>query len=301
MTEEEKYQKELKDAGVEIPEAEAKPEKEPEKEPEKPAKDAPAAEEPEKEPKKEEPDPLKDEPKEPQRKRSIYDDYKDKKLEAKTEKDLREKAERERDELKQKLEALGKAETPEEKKEAADDLEAFAAEIKADPAALRKMRDLFLKDFKLPTDEALKKDLDEFKAWKTQNASAIEKQAFADEFQKATPKLKELFPNASPEEMTAIREKLDAISHTKEWHDKSLPYVAFEHKNELSALISPKKRGMEGNQRKGDEGADSFEFDPNADYSTMTAKEREAWEAKYKELTKHDGLVTGANGKKIIL
>src|SRR5665213_1636433 len=172
MNEEEQYKKDLKAQGVDVPETEADPE--PEKEPEK-TEEAPAEKEPEKEKPKEEPAPLQDEPK-PQRKRSIYDDYKDTKKDLKSEKDRREQAERERDELQTRLEAIGKAETPEEKQEATDDLESFAKEIKADPATIKKMRDLFLKDYKPATDEALRKDLDEFKAWKSQNAGIVEKQ-----------------------------------------------------------------------------------------------------------------------------
>lgn len=288
---EEQYKRDLEAAGVDVPEAKAEPAEEP------PA-DKPAA--PAEEPKKEEAAPLQDEPKE-QRKRSIYDEYKDKKSELKSEKELREQAERERDEFKQKLDALGEAKTPEEKKVAADDLEAFAQEIEADPAALRKMRDLFLKEVKVQSDETLQKDLDEFKKWKADNSTMLEKAAFETEFQTATPKLQELFPKASPEEMGAIKTELDKLSHTKEWHDKSLAYVAFEHKDQLTALISPKKRGMESSSRKPDAEAATFEFDPEADYTKMSLKEREVWETHYREMMKHEGLATGANGKKILI
>ena len=300
---EEQYKKELAAAGVEIPETEA--EKEPEGTP--PAEEAPAEtpKEPEaetpKEPevKKEKPAPLQDEPK-PQ-KRSIYDDYKDLKAEKKTEKEAREAAERENAELKQKLEALGKADTPEEKKEATDDLEAFALKIKADPQAIREMFELFSKRVTPATDPALAEGLKKFQDWQSQNSKVVEQAEFEKEFTASAPKLKELFPNASPEEMNAIKAELDTISHTKEWHDKSLAYVAFEHKDKLSALISPHKRGMEGTKKRQDTEADSFEFDPNADYSKMTPKEREAWETNYKEMTKGEGLITGANGKKLII
>ena len=295
MNEEEQYKKDLEAAGVEVPETKEEP-KEPAKEPE-PTKEAPAEKTEEK---KEEPAPLQEEPK-PQLKRSIYDDYKDKKAELKSEKETRETLERENAELKEKLEAIGKAETPEEKKDAADDLEAFAKKINADPSAIREMRDLFLKDYKPATDPQLADRLAKFEAWQAQNASTIEKQMFEEEFQKSAPKFKELFPSASPEEMTAIKTELDTISHTKDWHDKSLAYIAFEHKDKLSALISPKKRGMEGNDRRPDSESDSFEFDPNADYASMSGKEREAWETKYNEMTKSEGLSVGANGKKIII
>jgi|GEM_PF-1933141 len=309
---EEQYRKELEAAGVEIPGSEAG-----KAEQETPAPEAPAAKEEAKETtkeeseedtkgvakeesKKEESAPLQDEPKQ-QRKRSIYDDYKEKKSELKTETERREQAERERDELKQKLDAIGKADTPAEKKEAADELEAFAKKIGAEPSAIREMRDLFLKDFKLPADEALLRDLEEFKAWKAENASTIEKVRFDEEFQASTPKLKELFPNASPEDLSAIKTELDKISHTKEWHDKSLAYIAFEHKDKLSALVTPKKRGMEGNDRKADTGHDSSEFDPGADFSKMTPKQREEWVKAYEQAGKTEGLTTSPDGKRKII
>lgn len=297
MTEEEQYKKEMADQGVDIPDAEAA--KEPEKESE-PAKEPPAEKKPEEADKKVEDVSLKTEEPQPQRKRSIYDDYKDKKSELKTEKERADALERDNAELTQKLEALSKAETPEEKKDAADELEAFAQEIKADPETMRRMRDLFLKDYKPATDESLKKDIEEFKQWKTANSSQLEKAAFETEFQASAPKLKELFPTASPEEMNEIKAKLDMLSHTKDWHDKSLPYIAFEHKEQFSSLISPKKRGMEGNNRKQDSDAGSSEFDPEADYTKMSAKQREEWEAEYNKAMKSEGLMIGGNGKKII-
>lgn len=300
---EEQYKKELKDAGVDIPEAEAAPapaNTEPETPPTEPPADKPKDEKSPEEPKKEEATPLQEEPKEPQKPRSIYDEYKDRKAELKTEKELREQAERERDELKAKYEAIDKADTPAEKQEAADDLEAFAKEINASPEALRKMRTLFLKDVKA-ADPDLVNRLAKFEQWQAANAKVIEAHAFEQEFTQATPKLKELFPKASPEEMTAIKTELDKLSHTKEWHDKSLAYVAFEHQDQLSALITPKKRGMETSTRKPEGEGATFEFDPNADYTKMTPKERDAWEAGYKEMMKQDGLPTGVNGKKFLI
>lgn len=298
--EEDQYKQEMKDAGVEIPEAEVAPEKEPAKEPEKPAKEPPADKKAEEPDKKEEDVPLKTEEPQPQRKRSIYDDYKDKKSELKTEKERADALERDNAELRSKLEAVGDADTPEEKKEATDDLEAFALKIKADPAAIREMRDLFLKGVNPTADPELAKRLANFETWQAQNSKVIDQASFETEFQASTPKLKELFPNASPEEMNEIKAKLDVLSHTKDWHDKSLPYIAFEHKEQFSSLISPKKRGMEGNNRKQDSEADSSEFDPNADYTKMSAKQREEWEAEYNKAMKSEGLMIGGNGKKII-
>lgn len=291
------------EAGVDVPELEEEKEEESTKEPKESPKEEPKEkpQEPKKEGEepKEPKEPLQDEPKE-QRKRSIYDEYKDKKSELKTEKQMREQAEKERDELKVKLEALSTAGTPKEKQEAKDELEAFAKEINADPQALLRMRELFLKDATPKTDESLKRDLEEFKTWKSQNQHVVEKQLFDGEFQKVIPTLKEMFPKVSSEELEAVKEKLDVLSHTKEWYDKSLDYVAFKNKETLLALISPKKRGLESKGRKDIE-EDSFEFDPEADYSKMTLKEREAWEANYAKMMKTEGLAEDSQGRKLLI
>lgn len=291
---EEEYKKELAANGVEIPEV--KKEETPESPKEKPEEKK--IEKPEA-PKEETPEEPLQEPREP-RKRSIYDEYKDKKLEVKNERELREKAERERDEFRIKYETLEKANTPEERQEAKDDIEAFAKEINADPQVIKKMREVFLKDVKPQTDESIKKDLEEFKAWKQNNSQVIEKQLFEEEFVRTVPTIKRLFPQATEEELNAIKKEVDSVSHTKEWHDKDLDYVVFKNQDKLQALVSPKKRGMEIKNRK-DVSEIAFEFDPNADYSKMSMKEREQWEEAYKKATKAEGLLEDSQGRKIIL
>lgn len=279
---EEAYKKELAEAGVDLPEL---------KEEETPQ----TPEEPQKEEPKEEP---LQEPKE-QRKRSIYDEYKEKKAELKSEREAREQAERERDEFRTKLEAYANAPTEERRIEAQDDLDAFAKEINADPASLRKMRDLFLKDA-APTNKQLETDLAEFKAWKAQNAQFLEQQMFEKEFKAVTPTIKDMFGNIADTEMDAIRSKLDELSHTKEWHDKDLDYIVFKNKQELSALVSPKKRSMETKSRR-DVDTDTFEFDAEADLSKMTPKQLEQWEEAYRKAGKQADLLTDAQGRKMII
>lgn len=268
-------------AGVDLPELKEEPKEETPPEPEK----------------KEETQDLPETKEEP-RKRSIYDEYKEKKAELRSEKEMREQAERERDEYRAKLESLNNAGTQEERQDAQDELEAFARKINADPQALREMRELFLKEAK--PDESLQRDLQEFKTWKTQNAQMLEKQLFEDEFKKVTPSLKEMFPTASDEEMEVIKAKLDEVSHSKAYHDKELDYVAYKERTTLQELVSPKKRGLEPKSRRETE-EESFDFDPNADYSKMTPKQREAWEANYKKLTKSTELLMDSEGRKIII
>lgn len=294
------------DAGVNLPELkqegeEPKPKAE-EPAPKPAAEDKPDTEDkPKVEEKSEDKALLKDEP-QPPRKRSIYDDYKDKKKDLADEKTLRETAERERDDLKARLDALGTAETPKEKQDAQDEIDSFITTHKEwDKAAITDLVALVRKGVTPQTDDTLKKGIEGFQQWQQSNSAQLEKAAFETEFTAATPKLKELFPTASPEEFGAIKAEIDTISHSKDWHDKSLAYVAFEHRDTLSALISPKKRGIEGAGRKTDAEVTPFEFDPNAEWASMKPADQAAWEKAYREAGKSEGLSTGANGKKMIL
>lgn len=279
------------EAGVDLPElSEPKPED---------SSEAPTAEETPKvetEAKAETPEAPKQPEAEP-RKRTIYDDYKEKKAELKSEKELREQVERERDELKQKLDALNSAGTPTEKKDAQDDLEAFALKINADPSVIREMRELFTKG--QSPDPSFLKDLEDFKQWRAQNSKALEQHAFEQEFKSALPSIKDLLPGASDEEMDAIKAEVDRLSHTKEFHDKPLDFVVFRNKSALSALISPKKPGPERKGRAESMGV-AFEFDPNADLSKLSPDEFAKWEAAYKKATSAEGLLIDAQGRKTL-
>jgi len=290
MTAEEEAMKAYAEAGVDLPELKTE-EPEVPQEPTEPKVDEPT----------EPVEPLIEEPK-VERKRSIYDDLKDKKSELKSERTLREQAEHERDELKSKLEARENAVTPEEKQFASDDLESFAQEIGADPQAIRKMKELFLKDAQPQSDPALAEKLAKFEAWQAQNQEVMEKQMFEDEYQSSLPKLKEILPKASEEEMQGVRKEIERLSHTKEYHDKDLDYIAWKNKETLSALISPKKAGLERKGRTDAQEEISTEFNPNADYSKMSLKEREVWEESYRKMMdRAEGLSVDANGKKILV
>lgn len=234
------------------------------------------------------------------KKRSIYDNYKAKKAELKTEKELREQAESELAELRQKVDAFENAKTKDDKVEALDDIESFAKEIGADPAAVKKMKALFLKDLQSQVPESVLKDIEEVKAWKAENAKALEAQQFEEEFNSVLPQIKADFPQASDSEIKAIKSELDKLSHSKEFHDKSMDYVVFKNKDVLSALVSPKKKGMETKERK-DVEEETFEFDPDADISKMTPKQLEHWERQYNKATSEESLVDDGRGGKVLV
>jgi len=292
--EEDKYKADLEAEGVEVEEektevveetpVEEKPKEEPKETEEKPKE----------EPKEVLPDPIET------KKRSIYDNYKEKKSELKSERELRENFETENTELKAKLEALQNADTKEEKKEALDDIDELAKEINADPAYLRKLKTIFLKDVKPTDDESLKKDLADFKDWKTKNQEVIEKQLFEDEFSTVLPQIKSDFPKISDEEMKSVKQSLDKLSHSKEYHDKSLDYVVFKEKENLTALISPKKKGMETKERK-DVASDDFDFDPNVDITTLSAGDLAKWEKQYNKSLETEELVNDSSKGKMIM
>ena len=294
--EEDKYKADLEAEGVEVEEEKT----------EEKVEEAPKVEEKPKEEPKETEEKPKEEPKEvlpdqiETKKRSIYDNYKEKKSELKSERELRENFEKENTELKGKLEALSNADTKEEKKEALDDIDELAKEINADPAYLRKLKAIFLKDVKPTNDESLKKDLADFKDWKTKNQEVIEKQLFEDEFSTVLPQIKSDFPKISDEDLKSVKQSLDKLSHSKEYHDKSLDYVVFKEKENLTALISPKKKGMETKERK-DVASDDFDFDPNVDITTLSAGDQEKWEKHYRKSLETEELVNDSSKGKMIM
>lgn len=283
MTEAE-YKKDLSENGVDLPEVTEEP-KAPE--PEEPKADVP---------------PEGETPAEPKPKRSIYDDYKEKKAEWKTEKERADHAEAERDELKARLEASSNADTPRAQADADEDAVAYASKIGADPDLVKRIIDDARKGFEVKpsTDPELIKKIEKFESWEVQNRQLLEKQMFDEEFTKVSPSIKELLKIKDDADLQLIKKELDTLSHTKEYHDKELEYVAFKEKDKLSLLVTPKKRGMEPKGRK-DVDTSSFEFDPNAYPANGTLQEREAWEAAYNSMGKSEGLATGANGKKIII
>ncbi len=294
-TEEEKLAAEYTEAGVELlpetaPVAEPKAD-----EPKLEDKPEPPVEEVKPE---EPPEPLKTELDTKPAKRSIYVDLKETRKEVKTERELREQAERERDELKVKLEAVSTASTPAERSDAVDDLEAFAKEIDADPAYLKKMQQVFLKG--LPQQTVDTEALERFKEWEKNNSQAIEAQSFEKEFQSTLPTIKTMFPDASADEVGLIRTKLDELAHTDQYHDKELDYVIFKNQDSIKALISPKKRGIESKGRV-DATAPTFTFDPNADITKMSDKEAAEWEKAYSEMGKTSELSIDSQGKKIFI
>lgn len=285
------------DQGIELP-PEATPVPEPEGD--EPAPEPATPEEPEAEPEgtpdgePEAIEPLQNEPKEP-KKRSIYNDLKDTRNDLKSEREAREKAERELTELRSKLDGKPPVESK------ADDIDAFAAEIGADPQAIKKMQELFLKNMPASTiSPELQTKLEQFEKWQETNSGAIEAQQFETEFQSAIPQLQKLFPNASKEDIVAMKSEIDNLAHTPEYHDKEIDYIAFRNQDKLATIVTPRKRGLESKGRVDTTHTPST-FDPNADITKMSPKEAEAWEKGYNELTKNSELTNDSIGRRVML
>lgn len=237
----------------------------------------------------------------PEKKRSIYHDLKDTKRDLKTERESREKAEQERDALAEKLKALDEAGTKEEQAEAADEIEEFLnAHQEWNADAIREFIKLAQRGVSPQLPDDLAKDLKEFQTWKALNSEAIERDLFEKDFKATLPALREIFPKASDQDFDAIKAELDKISHTAEFADKDLDYVAFRNKDALSALITPRKRGMESKDRQ-DVDESQYDFDPSADLSKMSPTELARWEESYAKLGKSEGLSTDSQGRKIFI
>ncbi len=287
--------------GIELP-PDAAPVTEPEG---KPAPEPAAIPEPAAEPKPEgeeppadggTPEPLQTEPKD-KKPRSIYHDLKDTCSDLKTERELRVQAE-ERATI---AEAKLAGNPPVAPTVQADDVDAFAAEIGADPSVIKKMKEIFLKDMPTSTiSPELQTRLDEFEKWQQTNSSAIEAQQFEAEFQSSVPQLQRLFPNASPADILAMKSEINTLAHTPEYHDKEIDYIAFKNQEKLTPLITPHKRGLETKGRVDATNIPST-FDPNADITKMSPKEAEAWEKGYQELTKNSDLQTDSIGRRVML
>jgi hypothetical protein len=192
--------------------------------------------------------------KDPTKKRSIYDDYKDRKREAKeaselaaSEKARADAAEARATELQALLEKKDDAKTPEERKEAKDDLEAFAENEGLKPDALKDLVGIIEK--RLPKPEGGVLTPEEAAEWRTERArakAAAEDQAILSE----GSKVKEQLAISDDTELQTVMKEVVRLAHTKEFHDKEVDYIVWKNKDALSKLVSPKKPSFEeGGQR----------------------------------------------------
>jgi hypothetical protein len=233
---------------VDEPAAEAEPAKV-----EEPADDkAPEAEKP-----KEETEPAAD-PK-IKKPRSVYDDLKDTRKEKKDAEIRATVAETKAAELQALLDAKDEAKTPEEKKEAADDIEAFASQHNLDADQIRGLTDLILKKVpKADMPEGLKPD--EVAAWRADRAAAA-RQAEDAQILATAPAIQKQLSITEQKELDAVMAEVTRLAHTPEFHDKEVEYIVWKNQAALSKMVSPKKPSFEsGNSRAEAEAEASIDF-----------------------------------------
>jgi len=225
------------------------------------------------------------------KRKSIYKEYKE------TKKELRE-ARTLLAELSEKVNTISSASTNQEKAEAEDELSKFATEIGADPEAIKKMRDIILKDSsKNSIDPEVLKRLNEVDAI---NKTLLREKHFNTEFNKVAPAVKEFFPGIAENELDGVKAKLLELSDKSEWQGKDLDYILFKNKDTLAKSVTPKKKGMESRNRSDATVEVSTEFNVDPDFSKMSSSEMESWEKQYKDAGRSDGLLTMGNKKLII-
>jgi hypothetical protein len=249
-------------AEPEKPADEPKPEetpdkdKAPEPEAEKPEDKKPAEEKPETKKPEEGKEPP---PEQPVKKRSIYDDLKEKKHQAKEWQDVATAAlkatglELQGNESAAELQALlakkHEAKTPEEKKEAKDDLDAFAEQEGLKPEALKGLIDIIQK--RLPPQESsvlTKEEAEEWRAERARAKQASEDQAILSE----APKVKEQLAISDEAELDNVMKEVVRLAHTPEFHDKEVDYIIWKNKATLAKMVSPKKASFEAGGQRGD-------------------------------------------------
>jgi hypothetical protein len=224
------------------PEVPADAPKDKPEEPAEPADDkAPEAEKPKEEPAKPADPPIK-------KPRSVYDDLKTTRQEKKDETERANAAEARAAELQALLDAKDDAKTPEEKKEAADDIEAFASQHNLDADQIRGLTDLILKKVpKADMPEGLKPD--EVAAWRADRAAAA-RQAEDAQILATAPAIQKQLSITEPKELDAVMAEVTRLAHTPEFHDKEVEYIVWKNQAALGKMVSPKKPSFEsGNSR----------------------------------------------------
>ena len=218
------------------PEAEKPEEKKPEEQPE-PEGDAPA-------------------PETEVKKRSIYDDLKDRKQQAKEATARAEVAEARAAELEALLAKKDEADSPAEKKEAKDAIDEWADKQGLDGKAVRELSEIIKGSLPKPEGAVLTpEEAAEWRAERARSKATAEDQAVLAEAPSIRKQLEEFKVIVHDEaEFQSLMQEVVKLSHTKEFHDKSVDYIVFRNRDALSKLISPKKPSFEqGGQRQDSE------------------------------------------------
>lgn len=200
----------------------------------------------------------------PKKPRSIYDDLKEKKKEVKeavanveAEKARADAAETKAAELQALLDAKDDAKTPQEKKEAAKDIEEYSKKYNLDSESLEELSQIILSKAPKP-DPILTPE--EAAEWRAERAKG--KQSAEDNQILATaPTVRKQLNINDDAELATVMQEVVKLAHTPEFHDKEVEYIIWKNQEALSKLVSPKKPSFEhGGQSADAQAEDSIDF-----------------------------------------
>lgn len=117
---------------------------------------------------------------------------------------------------------------------------------------------------------------------KIEKAEEIEAiQLFNQEFlNDAVPQLKNMFPNATPEQLEKAKVELEALATTSKYLDKTLDYISFKERDSLAEIFAGDRKGPESGRppQKGKSTYTSSDFEkgktPFSELDNLSAEER---------------------------
>ena len=194
-----------------------------------------------------------------------YKDYKTK---------LREELQADFDQKLAKMqEEMGKPKPNETKSEdLEEDVKALAKELDFDEAKVKLIIETARKGLQLSAED--KQALEEFKSTKADREAKEQEAIFNEEW--STLPVKTQFPNASEEQLTAAKEKMDELAHSEKYHNVEMDYILFKEKETFDKILfSPKQKTFESGRvaTPANQDEEFPEFRPN-----MTPAEFDAFE-----------------------
>lgn len=157
----------------------------------------------------------------------------------------REEVEREKEELQKKLNDLTAitTKTTEGSQKESDQIKAWAEKNSYEPEEIEGLVGIIRAGAEVNQETVLKNVFGEGANVEViREAVKIAKETkmaaqFDGEFKQVLPDIRKQYPNATEEQITEARKKLDEISHSQWGHDKDLDYILFKKKDELDKVF----------------------------------------------------------------
>ena len=123
-----------------------------------------------------------------------------------------------------------------------EDVKALAKELDFDEAKVRRIIEVSRKGLQLSVED--KQALEEFKSTKADREAKEQETVFNEEW--STLPVKTQFPNASEEQVTAAKEKMDELAHSEKYHNVDMDYILFKERETFDKILfSPKQKTFE--------------------------------------------------------